>query len=134
MRRFILSSLSLFLLAGTLSAQVSVSPVLQSNLRNTLPGKSVNISTITTYTKFEAFKSEDYGPRLIFSDDPEYLKAPGICARETVGKETVRLYLYNVNDSPSNDFKFAIILKNLTPKIGLAAITHRGAKKPARIT
>jgi len=112
--------------------KMEASAKLQENLWKTTPGKSVNISEITTYKDFLPFTFKDSGPPIMFSDDPEYARDMGICARELIDIGTARLYLYNVNATPSNHFKFSILLKNVSENKATVSILRRGVANPSQ--
>lgn len=120
----------LLLTVGALAMEPNAE--LEQSIWNTSVGNTLYIGKITTQHNFMNFTVKDSGPRIVFSDNPEYLKDEGICCSETLGEETARVYLYNVNDSPTNHYKFAIILKNLTNKPGKVTIYRRAAIKPSQ--
>jgi hypothetical protein len=107
-------------------AGVEPSTELQKDIWKDTPGNTIIFSDIPNLT----FKGADSGPSLIFSDDPEYLKAEGICGQETLSHETGRLYLYNVNGTYTT-LKFAVVLKNLSDEPEHVILTKRGTAKPS---
>jgi hypothetical protein len=133
MKHLTLAALLVGLCVSLASAEKMEAPAqLQENLLKIEPGKSLNISDITTHRDFLPFTFKDSGPTLMFSDDPEYVKDMGICAQEMVDIGTCRLYLYNVNDTPSNYFKFGILLKNVAEKQAHVQILRRGVGTPSQ--
>ena len=70
----------------------------------------------------------DTGGTLLFSDSPEYVKAPGILYTDVV-KGDARVFYYHLNDT-KKPYKVAVVLESVDGQYAVVRVTRRAVAAP----